>query len=205
MSLTATIIGWKRRKQGKICPFSASRWERVQKQSVDERCGLERFDAKVLCLLEIQKFAVDTLCLALQWVAQAPLTIFLQSTWGMKNSVWRPFVHKCPPLFIGKYSFIQLNELEQCGVNKTCSRFNTAALDSNPGSISRGPDVLATAPLRYCRWIYAHLCRQRAFLTSRSFVFVISWRLSWHWCLHARNLRVISEFGVRSVIGTTCL
>ena len=33
--------------------------------------------------------AVDTLCLELQLVTQAPLTIFQQSIWGMKNSVAR--------------------------------------------------------------------------------------------------------------------
>ena len=32
---------------------------------------------------------VTSLCLELQLVTQAPLTIFQQSTWGMKNSVAR--------------------------------------------------------------------------------------------------------------------
>ena len=61
------------------------------KQSVADCCGLERFDAKVLSLRKILKCAVDTfnLCLELQLVTQAPLTIFQQSTWGMKNSVAR--------------------------------------------------------------------------------------------------------------------
>ena len=42
-----------------------------------------------------------------------------------------------PPLSIARYSFIQLNELEQCRVTKIVQGFNTAAQDSNPGSFSR--------------------------------------------------------------------
>ena len=75
-----------------MCRFLASQWERVQRQSVVDRCGLEQFDAKVLSLHKILKCAVDmlaSLCLELQLVIQAPLTIFQQSTWGMKNSVAR--------------------------------------------------------------------------------------------------------------------
>ena len=37
----------------------------------------------------------------------------------------RLFVHKYPPLSITSYFFIQLSELQQCRVNKTCPRFNT--------------------------------------------------------------------------------
>ena len=42
-----------------------------------------------------------------------------------------------PPLSTARYSFIQLNELEQCRVNKLAQDFNTAAQDSNPGPLSR--------------------------------------------------------------------
>ena len=36
-------------------------------------------------------------------------------------------------LFIARYSFIQLSELEQCRVKNLAQGFNTAAQDSNPG------------------------------------------------------------------------
>ena len=52
-----------------------------------------------------------------------------------------------PPLSIVRYSFIQLNELEQCRVKKLAQGFNTAAQDSNPGSRSQESEAL---PLSYC-------------------------------------------------------
>ena len=55
--------------------------------------------------------------------------------------------HTYPPLSIARYSFIQLSELEQCRVNKLAQGFNTAAQDSNPGSLSRESGGL---PLRHC-------------------------------------------------------
>ena len=51
-----------------------------------------------------------------------------------------------PPLSIGRYSFIQLSELEQRRVKKLAEGFNTAAQDSNPGPLSRESEVL---PLLY--------------------------------------------------------
>ena len=45
-------------------------------------------------------------------------------------------------IYIARYSFIQLSELEQCGVNKHAQGFNTAANDSNPGYL--------TVPLNHC-------------------------------------------------------
>ena len=41
-----------------------------------------------------------------------------------------------PPLCIARNSFVQLSELEQCRVKKLAQGFNTAAQDSNPGSLS---------------------------------------------------------------------
>ena len=41
-----------------------------------------------------------------------------------------------PPLSIARYSFIQLNGLEQCRVKKLAQGFNTGAQDSNPGPFS---------------------------------------------------------------------
>ena len=42
-----------------------------------------------------------------------------------------------PPLSVARYSFKQLSEIEQCRVKKLAQGFNTAAQDSNPGSLSR--------------------------------------------------------------------
>ena len=50
------------------------------------------------------------------------------------------------PLFIARYSFIQLSELEQCRVIKRAQGFNTAAQDSNPGSRNRESKAL---PVRH--------------------------------------------------------
>ena len=52
-----------------------------------------------------------------------------------------------PPLFIVRYSFIQLSELEQCRVKKLAQGVNTAAQDSNPRSRSRDSEAL---PLSHC-------------------------------------------------------
>ena len=52
-----------------------------------------------------------------------------------------------PPLSIARYSFTQLSELEQCRVKKLAQGFNTAAQDSNPGSLSRESKAL---PLSHC-------------------------------------------------------
>ena len=52
-----------------------------------------------------------------------------------------------PPLSIARYSFIQLIELEQCRVKTLTQGFNTAAQDSNPGSLSRECEAL---PLSHC-------------------------------------------------------
>ena len=62
----------------------------------------------------------------------------------------RLFVHKYPPLSIARYSFIQLSDLESCRVKTTYTTFDTAAYDSNLGSLRRESEALATAPLRHC-------------------------------------------------------
>ena len=48
---------------------------------------------------------------------------------------------------IARYSFIQLSELEQCRIKKLAQGFNTAAQDSNPGSLSRESKAL---PQSHC-------------------------------------------------------
>ena len=50
-----------------------------------------------------------------------------------------------PPLSIARYSFIQLNELEQCSETKLAHGFNIAAQDSNPGYRSRESEALPLA------------------------------------------------------------
>ena len=52
-----------------------------------------------------------------------------------------------PPLSIVRYSFIQLNELEQCRVKKLAQGFNTTAQDLNQGSRSRESEAL---PMSHC-------------------------------------------------------
>ena len=47
-----------------------------------------------------------------------------------------------PPVSIAKYSFLSLSELEQYRVKKDAYGFNTAAQDSNPGSLSRESETL---------------------------------------------------------------
>ena len=76
-----------------MCRFLASRWERVQKQRPKRRrllwFGAIRRQGFVPTQNTKLNCAVDTLCLELQLVTQASLTIFQLSTWGMKNSVAR--------------------------------------------------------------------------------------------------------------------
>ena len=52
-----------------------------------------------------------------------------------------------PPLSVARYSFIQLSELDQCRVTKLAQGFNTAAHDSNPGSLNRECEAV---PLSHC-------------------------------------------------------
>ena len=52
------------------------------------------------------------------------------------------FSYTYPPLSIAIYSFMQLSELEQCRVKKRAQGFNTAAQDSNLGSLSRESEAL---------------------------------------------------------------
>ena len=49
-----------------------------------------------------------------------------------------------PPPSTANYSFIQLNELEQCRVNKTCPIFSSQHV--NLGCLSRKSETLSTAP-----------------------------------------------------------
>ena len=67
-----------------------------------------------------------------------------------------------PPLSIARYSFIQLSELKQCRVKKLAQGFNTAARDSNPGSLSRDSEAL---PLSHCG---LHLIWERTWKLNRN-------------------------------------
>ena len=96
MSITATVIGGKRRKHGKICPFLASQWEEFKSKASSIAVAVwvgairrQGFVPTQNTKSKSKVCAVDTLCLELQLVTQASLTIFQQSTWGMKNSVAR--------------------------------------------------------------------------------------------------------------------
>ena len=74
-----------------------------------------------------------------------------------------------PPLSIARYSLIQLSELEQCRVKKLALGFNTAAQDSNPGSLSWESKAL---PLSHCLRLclklrFKHLARLSPKCTSQ--------------------------------------
>ena len=64
-------------------------------------------------------------------------TLLPGSLFNRSEAKRRLLIHKYSPLSIARYSFIQLSELEQCRVKKTCPRFHTIAQDSNPGPLSR--------------------------------------------------------------------
>ena len=49
-----------------------------------------------------------------------------------------------PPFFIARYSFIQLRELEQRGVNEIVQASKRRQVDSKPGSLDRESDLLKT-------------------------------------------------------------
>ena len=74
-----------------------------------------------------------------------------QLLWEASSHVLKLMSEVCsytyPPLSIARHSFIQLSELEQCRVETFAQRFNTAAQDSNPGSLSRESEAL---PLSHC-------------------------------------------------------
>ena len=71
-----------------------------------------------------------------------------------------------PPQSFATYSFIQLSELEQCRVKKLAHGFNTAAQESNPGSLSRESEALPLSHSALKQWhnIRVHdiswICRQ---------------------------------------------
>ena len=52
-------------------------------------------------------------------------------------------IHAALSLSIARYSFMKLNELEQCRMKKLVQSFNTAAQDSNPGPLSQESEALS--------------------------------------------------------------
>ena len=67
---------------------------------------------------------------------QTPSQLIWEASSRMLHLMREDCSYTYPPLSIVRYSFIQLSELEQCRVTKLAQRFNTAAKDSNPGSVS---------------------------------------------------------------------
>ena len=68
---------------------------------------------------------------------QTPYRLLWEASSHMLKLMREGRSYTYPPLSIGRYSFIQLSELEQCRVKKLAQGFNTVAQDSNPGSRSR--------------------------------------------------------------------
>ena len=73
---------------------------------------------------------------------QTPSQLLREASSHMLQLIHEDCSYTYPPLSIGRYSFIQLSELEQCRVKKLDRGFNTAAQDSNPGSRSRESEAL---------------------------------------------------------------
>ena len=78
---------------------------------------------------------------------QTPSQIIWETSSHMPQLMGEGCSYTYTPLSIAIYSFIQLSELEQCRVNKHAQRVNTAAKDSNPGSLTRESEAL---PLSHC-------------------------------------------------------
>ena len=74
-----------------------------------------------------------------------------QLLWEASNHVLQLMRVGCsytyPPLYVARYSFIQLSELEQCRVKKVAQDFNIAAQYSRSGSLSGESEA---PPLSHC-------------------------------------------------------
>ena len=68
---------------------------------------------------------------------QTPSQLLWEASSHMLQLMREGCSYTYPLLSIGKYSFIQPSELEQCRVNKFAQGFNIAAQDLNPGSLSQ--------------------------------------------------------------------
>ena len=73
---------------------------------------------------------------------QTPSRLLWETSSHMLQLIRESCSYTHPPLSIARYSFLQLNELEQCRVKKLAQGFNTAAQDPNPGSRSRESEAL---------------------------------------------------------------
>ena len=76
---------------------------------------------------------------------QTPFRLLWEASSHMLQLMRKGYTY--PPLSIFRYLFIQLSELEKCGVKKLAQGFNTAAQDSNPGSCNQESEAL---PLSHC-------------------------------------------------------
>ena len=79
--------------------------------------------------------------------SETPSLLLLVASRHMLQLMRESCSYTYPPLSIARYSFIQLNELEQCSVTKRAEGFNTAAQDSNLCRLSRESEAL---PLSHC-------------------------------------------------------
>ena len=99
---------------------------------------------------------------------QTPSRLLWEAASHMLQLMREGYSYSYTPLFIARYSFIQLSELEQRRVNKPAQGFNTAAQDSNSGSRSRESEAL---PLSRCESRLRHPQRQRLTLCD------VSWQM----------------------------
>ena len=102
--------------------------------------------------IDFKAFKVKKKVKASSYIAQYPILRTVQSTlhftsltdlftqtpsrllWEVSSHMLQLMREGCsytyPPLSIARYSFIQLSEMEQCGVKKLAQSFNSAAQDS---------------------------------------------------------------------------
>ena len=74
---------------------------------------------------------------------QTPSQLLWEASSHMLQLMHEDCSYTYPPLSIARYSFTQMNELEQRRVKKLAQGSNTAAQDSNLGPLIREPKALA--------------------------------------------------------------
>ena len=95
---------------------------------------------------------------------QTPSRLLWEASSHMLQLMREGCSYTYPPLSIARYAFIQLSELEHCRVKKLAQGFNTAAQDSNPGSLSRESEAL---PLSNCA---LHIARTALAISAQVFL-----------------------------------
>ena len=102
-----------------------------------------------------------TYSISVQFVTAPPAYIFywIEAIQYAATNAWRP-IHNCLPLSTAKYSFSQLSEPRQCGVNKFAKGLTQQPQDANPGSLNRESEGLATEHLRHYQTQLLNTCER---------------------------------------------